>query len=151
MYSEMSLSGLSASRKRSWATMAAEAVSFTSPFRQTMRSLSRRENMSSVFCVCCVLLVLCVLFVCSGWVVRYVCIYDEDRFSKRGSSRMDWGEIESYMYAIRLPALHSLSAFVFSEADGAYHCLRHVRRRCPARWWSARGAVARTSDDGICF
>ena len=38
MYSVMALSGLSASSQRSWATMAAETVSSTSPLRQTIRS-----------------------------------------------------------------------------------------------------------------
>lgn len=47
MYKLMGLCGLSASRKRSWATIEAEVVSSTPPLRQMMRSFSRREKMSS--------------------------------------------------------------------------------------------------------
>jgi hypothetical protein len=42
----MGLSGLSASRKRSCATIDALTVSSTLPFRQTMRSFRSREKMS---------------------------------------------------------------------------------------------------------
>lgn len=38
MYKWIGFSGLSASRKRSWATTEAETSSLTSPFRQTIRS-----------------------------------------------------------------------------------------------------------------
>jgi hypothetical protein len=38
MYRWMGFWGLSASRKRSWATIEADKVSSTSPLRQTMRS-----------------------------------------------------------------------------------------------------------------
>lgn len=43
----MGLEGLSASRKRSCATMLALRTSSTSPLRQMMRSFSRREKMSA--------------------------------------------------------------------------------------------------------
>lgn len=49
MYSVMALSGASDSRKSNCATMAAESVSLTSPFRQTMRSYIRVSATSSVF------------------------------------------------------------------------------------------------------
>ena len=49
MYRLMGLEGLSASRKSSCATMEAERTSSTSPFRQIMRSFSRREKMSEVW------------------------------------------------------------------------------------------------------
>ena len=48
MYREMGFSGLSASRKRSCATMEAERDSSTGPFREIMRSFRRREKMSSL-------------------------------------------------------------------------------------------------------
>lgn len=43
------MEGSEASRKSSWATMEAESTSSTSPFRQMMRSLRRREKMSEVW------------------------------------------------------------------------------------------------------
>ena len=46
MYMEISASGSSISRNRSWATMLLASCSFTSPRRNTTRSLSRREYTS---------------------------------------------------------------------------------------------------------
>lgn len=48
MYKWIGFSGLSASRKSNCATMDAESVSSTCPFRQTTRSLSNLEKISSV-------------------------------------------------------------------------------------------------------
>jgi hypothetical protein len=50
MYKLRGFEGSEASRKRSWATMFALVCSSTVPFRQTMRSLRRREYMSSKEC-----------------------------------------------------------------------------------------------------
>jgi len=48
MYKVIAFSGASDSRKRSWATMAAETVSFTSPLRQMIRSWRSLEKISEV-------------------------------------------------------------------------------------------------------
>lgn len=113
MYRLMGLSGLSASRNSNCATIDAETVSSTWPFRQTMRSLRSRENMSSS--------------------MSFDCQHPFHIFQFQTKSR---GIVRLHVCQPP-PYIVSTPVLLFACRAQAYHSLSHIWRRRPSsrrRW-----------------